>query len=143
MAYLLDLNLLIALVSEDHIYHSSAMEWFDTPSLQWALCPFTEAGLLRFLTHPKTGNLPMDEAVAILSSLKREPGYHYLPVAADWHQTTAPFAAGLHGHNQITDAFLLGIAIREGVILATFDKAILRMAGKHREQVHVLTGKEA
>jgi hypothetical protein len=143
MAYLLDLNLLIALVSEDHIYHSSAMEWFDTPSLQWALCPFTEAGLLRFLTHPKAGNLPMDEAVAILSSLKREPGYHYLPVAADWHQTTAPFAAGLHGHNQITDAFLLGIAIREGVILATFDKAILRMAGKHREQVHVLAGKEA
>jgi predicted nucleic acid-binding protein len=86
MAYLLDLNLLIALVNEDHIHHSSAMEWFDTPLLKWALCAFTEAGLLRFLTHPKTRNLPMDEAVAILSSLKREPGYHYLPVVADWHQ---------------------------------------------------------
>ena len=68
---------------------------------KWALCAFTEAGLLRFLTHPKARNLPMDEAVAILSSLKREPGYHYLPVVADWHQTTAPFAARLHGHNQV------------------------------------------
>ncbi len=143
MAYLLDLNLLIALVNEDHIYHSSAMEWFDTPLLKWALCAFTEAGLLRFLTHPKTRNLLMDEAVAILSSLKREPGYHYLPVVADWHQTTAPFAARLHGHNQVTDAFLLGIAIREGVILATFDKAILHMAGEHRGQVHLLAYKEA
>jgi toxin-antitoxin system PIN domain toxin len=140
MAYLLDLNLLIALVDEDHIHHASAMEWFDTPLLKWALCAFTEAGLLRFLTHPKTRNLPMDEAVAILSSLKREPGYHYLTVVADWHQTTAPFAARLHGHNQVTDAFLLGIAIRKGVMLATFDKTILHMAGEHSGQVRLLAG---
>jgi toxin-antitoxin system PIN domain toxin len=141
MAFLLDLNLLIALVNEDHIHHSIAMEWFDTPKLKWALCPFTEAGLLRFLTHPNMRNLPMDEAAAVLSSLRGEPGYHYLPVTADWHQTTAPFAARLHGHNQITDAFLLGIAIQEKVILATFDKAILHLAGEHRQKVHLLAGK--
>jgi uncharacterized protein len=140
-AYLLDLSLVIALVSEDHIHHSSAMEWFDTPELKWALCAFTEAGLLRFLTHPKIRDLPMDEAVAILSSLKREAGYHYLPVMADWHQATAPFAARLHGHKQITDAFLLGIALQEGFILTTFDKAILHLAGEHRQQVHLLEGK--
>ncbi len=136
--YLLDVNLVIALVNEDHIHHASAMEWFDTPKLQWALCPFTEAGLLRFLTHPKIRNLPMEEAVAILSSLKREPGYHYLPVMADWHQTTAPFADRLHGHNQVTDAFLLGIAVHEQFALATFDKAILHLAGEHRQHVQLL-----
>jgi toxin-antitoxin system PIN domain toxin len=143
MTYLLDLNLVIALVNEDHIHHWPAMDWFDTPELEWALCAFTEAGLLRFLTHPKIRDLPMNEAVAILSSLKHEPGYRYVPVTADWHETTVPFAARLHGHNQITDAFLLGIAIREGFILATFDKAILHLAGEHRQHVHLLEGKHA
>jgi toxin-antitoxin system PIN domain toxin len=143
MAYLLDLNLVIALVTEDHMHHSAAMEWFDTPELIWALCAFTEAGLLRFLTHPKIRNLPMDEGVAILTSLKGQPGCQYVPVIADWHQTTAQFAARLHGHNQITDAFLLGIAIREGFILATFDRAFLHLAGEHRQHVHVLKGNAA
>ncbi len=141
MAYLLDLNLIIALVLEDHIHHAAATEWFDAPDLTWAFCAFTEAGLLRFLTHPKTRDLPMEEAVAILLSLQRKSGYRYLPVLADWQETTLPFAGRLHGHNQITDAFLLGIAIREGFTLVTFDKAILHLAGEQRQYVQLLKRK--
>ncbi len=136
--YLLDLNLIIALVNESHVHHSAALEWFNASVLEWALCAFTEAGLLRFLTQPKLRNVPMREAMAILASLKAEPGCRYMPVSADWHQTTAPFAERLHGHNQITDAFLLGMAIREGFLLATFDRGILHLAGDHRQHVHLL-----
>jgi predicted nucleic acid-binding protein len=58
--YLLDVNVLVALLDEDHIHHQPVTEWFDTPGLQWAVCPFTEAGFLRYMTRPKTGDMSVD-----------------------------------------------------------------------------------
>jgi hypothetical protein len=54
---------------------------------------------------------------------------------------TAPFSKRLHGHNQITDAYLLGMAINEGLVLATFDQAMLHLAGEHSRHVLVLEAK--
>jgi predicted nucleic acid-binding protein len=51
LRYLLDVNILVALLDEDHIHHQRATAWFDTPGLQWAVCPFTEAGFLRYMTR--------------------------------------------------------------------------------------------
>jgi uncharacterized protein len=36
---------------------------------------------------------------------------------------SGPFFKRLFGHNQITDAYLLGVAIHEGLVLVTFDLA--------------------
>jgi hypothetical protein len=107
--------------------------------MQWALCPFTEAGALRLFTRPKTGELTLREATAMLESLKRQPGYRYQPVTADWQTLTSPFSARLHGHRQVTDAFLLGLCIREGLVLATFDSAILHLAGEYARHVYLLS----
>ncbi len=79
----------------------------------------------------------------MLERLQGRPGYHYQPTAADWHTLTKRFAKRLHGHRQITDAYLLGVAIREGLVLATFDRAMLHLAGEHREHVHLLGVAEA
>jgi uncharacterized protein len=136
--HLLDVNTLIALLDESHVHHHAATKWFDTPSLQWALCPFTEAGLLRFMTRPKTGDVSMEEVSSMLARLKGERGYHYQPVSADWHTLTKPFFKRLHGYKQVTDAYLLGLAVREGLTLVTFDKAVLHMAGEHRQYVLIL-----
>lgn len=136
--HLLDVNGLIALLNESHVHNDAVTNWFATPGLQWALSPFTEAGLLRFMTRPKTGDLSMEEANTMLARLKEHPGYHYQPITDDWHTLTAPFSKRLHGHNQITDAHLLGIAISEGLILATFDQAILHLAGEYSRHVLVL-----
>ena len=132
--YLLDLNVLLALLDEAHIHNEAAERWFDSPGLQWALCPFTEAGVLRFFTRPKTGEMSMEQATAMLESRKQEPGYRYQPIAFDWQ----PFFKRLHGHNQVTDAYLLGVAVREGLILTTFDKALLHLAGEYKHHVLVL-----
>ena len=80
----------------------------------------------------------MEQATAILERLKQQPGYHYQPIAADWQTLIQPFSKRLHGHNQITDAYLLGLAIREGLVLTTFDKALLHLAGEHKNHVLVL-----
>jgi uncharacterized protein len=43
---------------------------------------------------------------------------------------TAPFAARIRGHQQVTGAFLLGLAIREDGILVTFDRGLKYLAGQ-------------
>ena len=136
--YLLDVNVLIALLDEDHIHHQVVTEWFATPGLQWAICPLSEAGFLRHMIRPSTGGLTMDEATKLLARLALEYGYHYHPVADSWSTLTKPFFHRLHGYRQVTDAWLLGMAIQDGLVLATFDRAILHMAGDHQSHVLLL-----
>lgn len=136
--HLLDVNALVALLDEDHVHHEAMTEWFDTAALQWALCPFTEAGLLRYMTRPKTGDMSVEEATAMLARLAQERGYHYQEISADWRTLCRPFFRRIFGHNQITDACLLGLAVREGLVLATFDKAIVHLAGEYRHHVLLL-----
>ena len=141
LRYLLDVNVLVALLDEDHVHHQLVSEWFDTPDLRWAICPFTEAGFLRYMTRPKLGDVSMEEATAMLARLAQEPGYQYQPISADWQTLCGIFFKRLFGHNQITDAYLLGVAVREGLVLVTFDRAILHLAGEHSKQVLILEAK--
>lgn len=136
--YLLDVNVVVALLDEAHVHHRVVEKWFDTPGLQFALCAFTEAGVLRFFTRPKTGDMSMEEVTAMLERLKQEPGYHYQPIPADWQTLIKPFFKRLHGHNQVTDAFLLGLAVKAGLVLATFDRGVEHLAGEHAGHVMVL-----
>jgi uncharacterized protein len=135
--YLLDVNVFFALVSENHIHHQLATTWFNTPGLRWAICPFTEAGFLRNATAPHSGQITINEATAVLARMTQEPGYHYLPITADWQTLCSPFFTRLYGTKQITDAYLLGLALREGLVLVTTDKAILHLAGNEHSK-HVL-----
>jgi toxin-antitoxin system PIN domain toxin len=136
--HLLDANVALALLHQNHIHNRAAEKWFDTPGLQWAMCAFTEAAVLRFLTRPATGELNMAHAAAALEALKRQPGYRFQAISSDWRTLTQPFSQRIQGHNQVTDAFLLGLAVRENLVLTTFDKAMLHLAGEHRNFVRVL-----
>ena len=42
---------------------------------------------------------------------------------------TAPFASRIFGHQQVTDAYLLGMAIKEDGVLVTFDRGLRYFAG--------------
>jgi hypothetical protein len=91
------------------------------------------------MTRPKTGDLSMVEATAMLARLAQESGYHHQSISADWHTLCGPFLKRLFGHNQITDAYLLGLAVHEGLVLVTFDRAIPHLAGEHSTHALVLT----
>jgi len=136
--FLLDVNVLVALLDEDHAHHRLVSEWFDTPGLLWAVCSFTEAGFLRYMTRPKLGEVSMEEASAMLARLEQEPGYQYQSISTDWQTLCGIFFKRLFGHKQITDAYLLGVAVREGLVLATFDRAILHLAGEYGKHVYLL-----
>ena len=135
--YLLDVNVFLALLSENHTHHQLVTTWFNTPGLRWAICPFTEAGFLRNATAPRSGQITMSEATAVLARMTQEPGYHHLPIAADWQTLCSPFFTRLYGTKQVTDAYLLGLALREGLVLVTMDKAIMHLAGNEHSK-HVL-----
>jgi toxin-antitoxin system PIN domain toxin len=140
--YLLDVNVLVALLSENHIHHQVVTAWFNTPGLMWALCAFTEAGFLRNATAPRPGQLTMSEATAVLARIAQVPGYHSVSITADWQTLCSPLFPRLYGTKQVTDAYLLGLALHCGLVLATMDRAIVHLAGnEHSKQVLLLEEK--
>jgi len=131
--FLLDLNALISLVDPDSIQYRSMQEWFDsTGKADWGVCPLTETGFVRVTTNPAFGGATrtVAQATAILSELAKRPGYRYWPIAEKWAILTAPFAARVLGHQQVTDAYLLGLAVKEKGVLVTFDQGLRYLAGR-------------
>lgn len=140
--YLLDVNVFLALLTENHIHHQLVTAWFTTPNLWWAICPFTEAGFIRNATAPRLDQITVSEATAVLARMAREPGYHYVPITVGWQTLCSPFFSRLYGTKQITDAYLLGLAVRDGLVLVTMDKAMLHLAGQEYSRHVLLLGSE-
>ena len=49
MTVLLDANVLIALLVDDHVHHGAAENWFVGMSGNFATCPITQGSLMRLL----------------------------------------------------------------------------------------------
>jgi uncharacterized protein len=141
--YLLDLNTLIALAEPDHEFHKPAGKWFQAEGKEnWGVCPLTEAGFIRITAHPKyrPATRSVQQAAAILASFAEHPGYRYWPMVDSWATLTAPFSARIFGHQQVTDAYLLGLAIKEHGVLVTFDFAFSILAGdEYSKNLRVLS----
>ena len=137
--HLLDVNVLLALLEKDHVHHALVMRWFNTMSLDWGVCPFTEAGFLRISSNSTVGMLTVPQATVLLNAMALHPGYRFWCMNEGWSKLAAPFMQRVAGSQQITDAYLLGLAVREDGVLVTLDKGILHLAGaKFRRHVLVL-----
>jgi len=138
--YLLDLNVLIALADADHRHHSVARAWFERDGeTNWATCLLTEAGFIRVMADPRAGGYDVAKATQILAILTRRPGHRFWPMGEGWSALSAPFAVRLFGHQQVTDACLLGLAVQQEGVLVTMDKAIAYLAGeKYRDNLLLL-----
>jgi hypothetical protein len=139
---LLDLSVLIALVDSGHQHYAKAQAWFiSSGNDHVGLCPLTEAGFLRVTTNPSYRPKPrtFEEAKSILRVLREHPRfahprYGYWEINKSWVELTAPFASRIRGHQQVTDAYLLGLAIKEKGVLVTFDKGLQYLAGAEFRQ---------
>lgn len=129
---LLDLNVLIALTDDSHHHYRGAWDWLNSSGHQsWGICPLTESGYVRVTTNPAahSGARTLERSAAVLRELMKEPGYCYWPITESWAALTAPFTDRIFGHQQVTDAYLLGLAIRNDGVLVTFDRGLRYMAG--------------
>ena len=123
--YLLDVNLLLALSDPMHIHHESVHRWFAGKGRQsWATCPLTENGFIRIASHPNYPNRPGDVAAVldIFRHLCEAPNHHFWPEDISILQILQTDA--IVTHLQITDVYLLGLAVYKSGKLATLDRRI-------------------
>ncbi len=102
MSWLLDTNVLIALMVDDHVHNVPASRWFAGTSGTVATCPVTQGALIRHLVRR---GLSADRARSALD------------VAL----------AGVLGHRQVTDAYLAQLVLSRGARLVTFDKGLAHL----------------
>lgn len=92
-------------------------------------------------TAPRPGQISMNEATTVLANIMEHPGCRYLPITTGWATLSAPFFRRVYGTKQVTDAYLLGLALHKNLILVTLDKGIVHLAGEeHRKHVLLLAG---
>ncbi len=123
--YLLDINLLLALSDPMHIHHDLAHRWFaEKGRRSWATCPITENGFIRIASHPNYPNRPGDvTAVAeIFRQFCDTSGHHFWSDDISVLQILKTETIITHG--QLTDLYLLGLAVHKKGKLATLDQRI-------------------
>ncbi len=126
-AFLLDVNVLIALLWPPHEAHRKAQRWFAQNARQgWATCAMTEAGFIRIVSNPAFSRRAVSprDALEVLNGSLQHPAHRFWTEDIGVVTALAPFGRRLLGHRQITDAYLLGLAIRKKGRLATLDASV-------------------
>ena len=125
MTYLLDVNVLIALIDPTHVAHDAAHRWFAaTGAASWATCPLTENGVVRIVGHPRYPNSAGSPAAVapVIARFCALPGHEF------WSDDISLIASGvvdtarIATPRQVTDTYLLALAVSKSGRLATFDR---------------------
>lgn len=130
--YLLDVNVLLALSWPGHKFHEGVQKWFASHARKgWATCPMVEAGFVRILSNPafSARAVSPQEAVNALKFNTKHPDHQFWPDDIPLAGALANLEARIGGHQQITDAYLLALAMHHRGKLATLDKGIGAWAG--------------
>ena len=131
--HLLDVNVLVALLWPAHQAHAAAQAWLArVPARKWATCPLTQAGVVRILSNPAFSPHAVSpwQALDVLAANLAHSRHVFWPDEISLSEALQPFRSTLTGHRQITDAYLLALAVHHKGRLATFDRAILTLSGR-------------
>lgn len=126
--YLLDVNVLVALIDPAHVQHDRAHDWFAAKGRKaWATCPLTENGVLRVVGHARYPNSPGTPAAVadVLSVLLALGGHEFWPDDISLFDSQRIDATRLLESGQVTDTYLLALARGHGGQLATFDRRLV------------------
>ena len=126
MSFLLDANVLIALTNSDHISHPRATAWALGAGGLFATCPITQGALIRFMLRAKSGT-SIQQAKHFLAQILSLKNHRFWPDSVSYE--TLP-EAGVFGHKQVTDAYLVALARHNHGRLATLDRALAALHGK-------------
>ena len=129
--FLLDANVLIALIDPWHIHHDKAHKWFAfSGSEAWATCPFTENAVLRIVGSTRYPNSPGTpaEVADLMTDLLALPGHVFWPDDISLFDSKKLDTKRLLDSSQVTDSYLLALAGAHGGQLATFDRRLVTSA---------------
>jgi toxin-antitoxin system PIN domain toxin len=137
---LFDVSALLAVFDGDHMFHTVIRTWWAANERAgWATCPLTQNGLVRIMSQPA---YPRHRAaVEIVTALRTgvaQPGHQFWPDDNSIADTDAFDHARILGPSQVTDLYLLALAVKNNGRLVTFDRGIPLSAVRRAEARHLV-----
>lgn len=110
------------------------------PRPRLATCPITEAGFVRIISNPAFSRdaVTPNEAIQVLAANTAAKDHQFWGITSPFESSVAFAGPRLVGHNQITDAYLLGLALRLGGKLATLDGGIAALTAPKSDESKAL-----
>ena len=127
MRALLDVNVWVALFDDAHLFSQRANAFINGPNVQIATCPLVENGVVRVMNLPSYGRRGAVGLSLVRDRLRQacsELDHQFWPDDVSLRDTDRFDFGRIHGHNQVTDVYLLALAVRHDGCLVTFDQAI-------------------
>lgn len=137
---LLDVNVLLALLDADHTDHAAARHWLKHEiDHGWASCAITQNGFVRIISQPRYPSpVPPSLALARLAGATADEHHAFWPCDVSLLDPVVVEASHIHGPKQVTDLYLLALAVAHEGRLVTFDRnipleAVSGAGGEHLE----------
>lgn len=141
MSQLLDANALIALGWPTHEHHPRMLRWFrQHAKAGWASTALTQSAFVRIISQPAFSGraIAISEVAELLLRNTAHPKHQLVALDFGFGDVLAACTGGILGHRQITDAWLLTAAIRNGMKLITFDSGIAQLLANTQERARHL-----
>lgn len=140
MRALLDVNVLLALMDSAHVHHGQALAWWRRERDNgWASCPLTQNGFVRIACQGRYPERPTAaQAIEQLRLQLAEPGHEFWPDDISITEASLFDRMYILGPKQISDVYLLAIAMKNGGRLVTFDRNVPLRAVRGAEPRHLI-----
>ena len=121
-----DVNILIALVDDEHAHHRRASDWVESDRRQkWATCPITQNGCLRIMSQPRYSNsMSIAEAMRRLHELTYTTDHEFIADDISLLTEGVIDIGEVFGHRQLTDVYLLALAVAHDLQFVTLDRGV-------------------
>ncbi len=126
MRALLDVNVLIAALDAGHAHHGRVSAWLGSEAANgWASSPLTQNGCVRVMSLPAYPSpMPPSAVIARLREAAQHPSHEFWPDDLSLLDETRIRGDRILGPRQVTDLYLLALAVGRGGRLVTIDGRI-------------------
>jgi toxin-antitoxin system PIN domain toxin len=128
MRALLDVNVIIALLDADHVFHNRAHSWWAANGKHgWASCPLTENGVIRIMSNPSYSQQARFTPGDLITRIRHFIGqnsHEFWPDDISFCDGKSFVTEHLHSSRLQTDFYLLALATKHNGRLVTFDQGI-------------------
>ena len=143
MRCLLDVNILIALLDANHVFHTHVHSWLGSHRGGLATCAITQNGTIRVMSQPRYSSVITCSAAQVQQQLQiglASQDHAYWPCSESLLDAGLFDWSRIHGHAQLTHIYLLGLAVRHQACLVTLDRniAINAVHGAKAQNILVL-----
>lgn len=127
MRHLLDVNVWVALLDEAHVHHAQALAFMERRRVKIATCPLVENGVIRILNLPgysKLGPAGFEPVQRKLQQICADLDHEFWPDSLSLRTESRINWSRVLGHNQITDVYLLALAVANRGCLVSLDHRV-------------------